>query len=312
MRNKDAFFPKISIIIPVYNGANFLRFAIDSALNQTYQNIEVIVVNDGSTDGGQTASIAQSYSGRIHYYEKRNGGVGSALNLGIKKAEGSYVCWLSHDDAISKNKIQKQINKLAKQDKKEKIIVYSPVREITDKGKPSLLHFFVVRRHGTYSGMSSYFPTTMPIASGIIPKAFFDDHNISETSVFTPDTELYFDLAISGYRFVYCPHVFYISRIHKGQITVNRFDLFAKDVGALHHKYMTYLQSSNNVRFGQKYYYFCTKKSVRYSFYKPIGQEVKKYLIQNKMFPWYVQIKGSLIFVASIFPYWIRKKFLGH
>jgi hypothetical protein len=74
------FRPRVSIIIPVYNGSNFLAEAIDSALAQTYQNTEVIVVNDGSTDRGATRAIAASYGDRIRYLEKENGGVASALN----------------------------------------------------------------------------------------------------------------------------------------------------------------------------------------------------------------------------------------
>ena len=78
--------PKVSIVIPVYNGANYLGEAIDSALEQTYENIEIIVVNDGSTDDGATREIALSYGDRIRYFEKENGGVSSALNLGINFA----------------------------------------------------------------------------------------------------------------------------------------------------------------------------------------------------------------------------------
>ena len=77
--------PKVSIIIPVYNGSNYLANAIDSALAQTYKNIEVIVVNDGSKDEGATERIALSYGDRIHYYAKSNGGVSSALNFGIPR-----------------------------------------------------------------------------------------------------------------------------------------------------------------------------------------------------------------------------------
>ena len=76
--------PKVSVIIPVYNGSNYMREAIDSALAQTYKNIEIIVVNDGSTDN--TEEIALSYGDKIKYYSKENGGVATALNFAIEKA----------------------------------------------------------------------------------------------------------------------------------------------------------------------------------------------------------------------------------
>jgi glycosyltransferase involved in cell wall biosynthesis len=77
------FNPKVSIIIPVYNGSNFLKEAIDSAIAQTYKNIEIIVINDGSSDNGATEKIAKSYGDKIRYFKKENGGVATALNLGI-------------------------------------------------------------------------------------------------------------------------------------------------------------------------------------------------------------------------------------
>ena len=90
--------PKVSIIIPVYNGANYVSEAIDSALAQTYKNIEIIVVNDGSSDDGATEKIAKSYGDRIRYFAKENGGVSSALNFGIRQMTGEWFSWLSHDD----------------------------------------------------------------------------------------------------------------------------------------------------------------------------------------------------------------------
>ena len=107
------FAPKVSIIIPVYNGSNYLKEAIDSALSQTYENIEVIVVNDGSNDNGATDQIAQGYGDKIRYLCKENGGVSSALNLGIREMTGEYFSWLSHDDKYEKGKVQNSVDYLA-------------------------------------------------------------------------------------------------------------------------------------------------------------------------------------------------------
>ena len=68
--------PKVSIVIPAYNASNYLSEAIDSALAQTYPNVEVVVVNDGSPDDGATRAVALSYGDRIRYVEKENGGCG--------------------------------------------------------------------------------------------------------------------------------------------------------------------------------------------------------------------------------------------
>jgi glycosyltransferase involved in cell wall biosynthesis len=102
--------PLVSIIIPVYNGSNYLSEAIQSALNQTYENIEVIVVNDGSDDQGKTDAVAQAFGNKIKYLYKPNGGVSSALNLGIKNMKGEYFSWLSHDDLYLPEKTKTQID----------------------------------------------------------------------------------------------------------------------------------------------------------------------------------------------------------
>ncbi len=102
--------PLVSIVIPVYNGSNYMKEAIDSALNQTYNKCEVIVVNDGSTDDGLTEKIALSYGEKIRYFKKKNGGVATAINFGISKMKGEYFAWLSHDDIFYPYKIEKQID----------------------------------------------------------------------------------------------------------------------------------------------------------------------------------------------------------
>jgi glycosyltransferase involved in cell wall biosynthesis len=125
--------PKVSIIIPVYNGSNYLGEAIDSAIGQTYKNMEVIVVNDGSTDGGKTEEIAKSYGDRIRYFSKENGGVSTALNLGIEKMEGEWFSWLSHDDVYQANKIETQINYWSQN--KDIRIIAAAFQQIDENGK---------------------------------------------------------------------------------------------------------------------------------------------------------------------------------
>lgn len=122
---KENFNPLVSVIIPVYNGANYMEEAIDSVLAQTYSNIEIVVVNDGSVDN--THEIAKSYGSKISYFKKGNGGVATALNMAIDKSNGEYISWLSHDDMYYPEKIEKQINRLSqlKKDERKKTVLYS-------------------------------------------------------------------------------------------------------------------------------------------------------------------------------------------
>jgi glycosyltransferase involved in cell wall biosynthesis len=99
---------RVSIVIPVYNGSNYLAEAIDSALAQTYGDVEIIVVNDGSRDEGATERIALGYGDRIRYIAQPNGGVSSALNTGIREMTGQWFCWLSHDDRFLPRKTEVQ------------------------------------------------------------------------------------------------------------------------------------------------------------------------------------------------------------
>jgi len=102
------FTPKVSVVIPTYNHAWYLPKAIDSVLIQSYPNLEVFVIDDGSTDG--TAELVKTYGSKVNYIYKENGGTPSALNLGLSLVTGQYVCWLSADDAMIGEKVSKQVS----------------------------------------------------------------------------------------------------------------------------------------------------------------------------------------------------------
>ncbi len=210
--------PLVSIVIPVYNGANYMREAIDSALAQTYSNIEVIVVNDGSNDDGATKKIAKSYGDKIRYFEKKNGGVSTALNFGIQKMRGQYFSWLSHDDLYFPNKVQTEIDALRKAGDMSKI-VYSnwasmvmPARTVTE-----------------YNGTRPYrqefletgaFTTIFQFISGcslLIPKIYFDAYGGFDTKYrAVQDYKKWFEM-FRGKRLIYLRDTLIISRSHPQQ-----------------------------------------------------------------------------------------------
>lgn len=103
--------PLISIIVPCYNQAQFLDECLQSVLDQTYQNWECIIVNDGSTDN--SSIIAKKWAekdSRFIYIHKENGGISSARNKGLEKASGNYIQFLDSDDTISNEKFSKSLS----------------------------------------------------------------------------------------------------------------------------------------------------------------------------------------------------------
>lgn len=93
----------VSVIVPVYNVEKYIERCILSVLNQTYQNYELLLVDDGSTDdGGRICDMYHSNNPKIKVYHKENGGLSDARNYGLQKAEGEYIVFLDSDDYIAK------------------------------------------------------------------------------------------------------------------------------------------------------------------------------------------------------------------
>jgi len=123
--------PLVSIVIPTFNHARYLGGAVASALEQDYGSIEVLVVNDGSTDN--TAQVIEPFASRIRYFFKERGGTSSALNLGIQKSGGAYLCWLSADDVFRKDKVTVQVGQM--EQAQNLGFVYSGFNVIDAKGR---------------------------------------------------------------------------------------------------------------------------------------------------------------------------------
>lgn len=99
--------PRVTVVIPVYNQAQYLGQAIESVFRQTYRDWELIVVDDGSTD--DAAGVVRRFAPRLRYIRKPNGGTPTALNAGIRAARGELIAWLSADDWMVPEKLERQV-----------------------------------------------------------------------------------------------------------------------------------------------------------------------------------------------------------
>ena len=134
---------KISVIIPTHNRAKSLERAIKSVLEQTYKNLEVIVIDDGSTD--ETSSIIKKYQKRIRYFSQLHSGVSAARNLGLEKSEGTWVAFLDSDDYWLPQKLEKQMQYIL--DHPGLMVVQTDERWIR-RG----IHVNPMKKHQKYSG----------------------------------------------------------------------------------------------------------------------------------------------------------------
>ncbi len=221
-------FPIVTILIPVYNGSNYMREAIDSALAQTYKNIEVIVVNDGSNDGGKTREIALSYGNKIRYFEKENGGVSTALNLAIKEMKGEFFSWLSHDDVYYPDKILEQLKFYLSLDN-PKTIIFSDEDIIDAEGKiiqKRSLKLINERNDNFHLLLYSHIGG----CSLLIPKRAFEESGpFNESLKTTQDYDMWFRMLKNGYKFEYLPVCSNKSRIHPLQVSAIKVRLAIKE-----------------------------------------------------------------------------------
>lgn len=234
------FNPTVSIIIPVYNGSNYMREAIDSALSQTYNNIEIIVINDGSTDN--TDEIAKSYGDKIKYFSKENGGVATALNLAIKEAKGEYISWLSHDDLYYPNKVERQIEELSimSLQGRSETILFSHF-DILNAGKniryesTKLENFTIEEPFYIYNMLDIFFSSKLNGCTLLFPRNVFEEYgyfNVEHRTI--QDYSLFIKFFKERVKFQYIPEVLVTSRHHDGQDTQKIMPTHLKELNYLY------------------------------------------------------------------------------
>lgn len=225
--------PLVSIVIPVYNGSNYVSEAIDSALAQTYPNTEIIVVNDGSTDGGETERIVLSYGDKIRYVHKANGGVSSALNAGIRIMKGEYMSWLSHDDVYRPTKVERQV-RLLQQTGVPDAIALCATQQIdqnsAELGSPAWLKLPPRQPVDGEQALTHIIDHSCNGCALLIPRSAFERcGTFHEGLRYSQDFLMWMQFFLAGYSIVYEKEVLVLSRVHAQQVTLTRKDLFLHD-----------------------------------------------------------------------------------
>ncbi|MCA9407842.1 MAG: glycosyltransferase [Candidatus Omnitrophica bacterium] len=140
--------PKISVIIPAYNGAVFLPQTLKSVFQQTYQPFEIIVIDDGSTDN--TPDVLKPFEDKIIYHRKENGGAAKAMNTGMQMAKGDFIAILEQDDLWFKHKLEKQVDLMLKYPDVG-VTCANFVTRFAGKDTPLKRHFHRLRLKDTYN-----------------------------------------------------------------------------------------------------------------------------------------------------------------
>lgn len=185
--------PLVSAIIPNYNYARYVGEAVESALGQTYQNIEVIVVDDGSTDN--SLEVLERYRDRIKIIEQKNSGVCVARNRGVAESAGEYIAFLDADDVWLPEKIEKQVEKFASG--KDLGLVHVGVIDIDASGDELATHLNGME--GDVSAELMMFEKAVILGGGsgvMIPRPVFDEvEGFDESLSTSADWDLYFRIS---------------------------------------------------------------------------------------------------------------------
>ncbi len=304
--------PLVSIIVPVYNGSNYLKEALDSALAQTYDNVEIIVVNDGSCDDLKTEQVALSYKEKIRYIAKENGGSSSALNEGIRNMRGEYFSWLSHDDLYLPQKIEKQMDAMMEQNPEDTIIVCGGT--LMDKDGNSLMS-----KPNKLSGFKSPSCALESLSHGkgingcgvLISKAVLDRVGyFDEKMVYLNDLDYWWRLIFKNVNVFYMTEKLVKTRIHGQQVSVLKKNIFNKERHYLADKLLMLLDEVEMDRYDaeKQVAYFCASENLK----KEYIQAKEKVFATRKA----NLITRIYLFSAWMYGYakrfltWLRKKVL--
>ncbi len=213
--------PKVSVIIPLYNQKQFVGQAIESILNQSYENIEIIVVNDGSTDN--PFSVLEKYKDNIILINQENKGLAGARNTGIKNSSGEYLQLLDADDFLHEDKIKLQLEFLKNHNA---IISYCEALQYSENNKKTYPNY-IGKVEDMFSSLYNIWEKyPLPSHSLLIKREIFDRFGLFDEQLKASEDRYFFSkLAAKKIDFKYYPFYGCFRRLHKYQMTKNNLKM---------------------------------------------------------------------------------------
>ena len=212
----------ISIIVPIYNIEKYLRECVDSLVNQTYKNIEILLIDDGSTDSsGKIADELANKDDRIKVFHKKNGGLSDARNYGIEKASGKYLSFIDSDDYVSTDFIEFLYNNLIKNNVKISSCAF--VHFFDDGVKKNVLFRNIEKKYDVYEAQIylntiGYFNASS--CNKLFDATLFDDIKFP-VNVTSEDLFIMYKLIHKANGLYYNSEEKYFYRQRRGSITKN-------------------------------------------------------------------------------------------
>ncbi|MEI6042256.1 MAG: glycosyltransferase family 2 protein [bacterium] len=204
----------VSVIIPSYNTESYICESIESVLNQSYTKIEILIIDDGSTDN--TELILKDYikNNQIKYFKKQNGGPASARNLGIKKSTGEYIAFIDADDMWEKNKIERQLQ-IIKETQSD--LVYTSRYLINSNNTQRTFDDFHFQESLCGLIDNNYIiNSSVLLGKEVVSKYLFDEYT---ESFAVEDYKLWLKLKSLNYKFTFINEPLTLYRIHSKQIS---------------------------------------------------------------------------------------------
>ena len=254
----------LSLIVPCYNEQEALPLFYSETmkvLSQMDCDYELLLINDGSTDGGAGRDICLSYGDKIYYFEKENGGCASALNFGIRQARGEFISWLSHDDLYDANKIETQVSYYDTCSlNPENTLVSNSGRLINENGES------IYRPNNAKTGLLNAVQMFRQLlfcegfngCGLLIPKNWFDKGlYFREDMRFVLDWNLWQKFAINGAQIYVNKEILVSNRLHSQQVTVKQADRHRPELAQSCQEIFELLKCHENPEFIRLLYYYC-------------------------------------------------------